>query len=753
MLKLDKTKIKAYKMLNNISIKTKLISLSIILTLSFILILIVELVSINKIDKISNITNKIENMEIQLLELRKNEKDFLARKDLKYLDKFNENVSTIGKISSFLDSEFDSFDLEKSELNNYRNIIKEYANVFTKIVNLQQKIGLKEDNGLYGNLRDSVHLVQKFAKESNDNYLLATVYDLRKQEKDFMLRLDEKYVESFNKIIVKLENDEKYKDLNSLISSYKTNFLNLVNSEKEKGFDENSGLMKEMRDVVHKSSKSQDILTSEINNKMKSLHKEIEIFSYSIIIIIALFIIISLLYMSRLINKSLSSFQVGLGQFFAFLNNETDNISLLDEKNNDEFGNMSKIINSNITKTQENIKKDKDLIDDATRVANEIKEGHLNSRISKESNSNELNELKNVINLMLENLNSSINNILVVLKNYSNYDYTKKVDTKLIKGDILDLCENINIVGNTITQMLVESKTIGLGLQNSAHILVDNVKLLTQNANTTAASLEETAASLEEITATIVKNNQSINEMSKYSENVIVALKTGENLATKTTLAMDEINTQVVAINESITLIDQIAFQTNILSLNAAVEAATAGEAGKGFAVVAAEVRNLASRSAEVAKEIKNLVENATSKANSGKEIASNMINGYGTLNENIQNTVTLINSVSTASKEQQAGIQQINDSVNQLDQQTQQIANISATTQQIAEDTNNIATQIVKNSNEKEFDGKNSIKLADNQKQAVYQKTKEISKIPTSNKKIEIKENVNKKEDEWESF
>jgi methyl-accepting chemotaxis protein len=753
MLKLDKTKIKAYKMLNNISIKTKLISLSIILTLSFILILIVELVSINKIDKISNITNKIENMEIQLLELRKNEKDFLARKDLKYLDKFNENVSTIGKISSFLDSEFDSFDLEKSELNNYRNIIKEYANVFTKIVNLQQKIGLKEDNGLYGNLRDSVHLVQKFAKESNDNYLLATVYDLRKQEKDFMLRLDEKYVESFNKIIVKLENDEKYKDLNSLISSYKTNFLNLVNSEKEKGFDENSGLMKEMRDVVHKSSKSQDILTSEINNKMKSLHKEIEIFSYSIIIIIALFIIISLLYMSRLINKSLSSFQVGLGQFFAFLNNETNNISLLDEKNNDEFGNMSKIINSNITKTQENIKKDKDLIDDATRVANEIKEGHLNSRISKESNSNELNELKNVINLMLENLNSSINNILVVLKNYSNYDYTKKVDTKLIKGDILDLCENINIVGNTITQMLVESKTIGLGLQNSAHILVDNVKILTQNANTTAASLEETAASLEEITATIVKNNQSINEMSKYSENVIVALKTGENLATKTTLAMDEINTQVVAINESITLIDQIAFQTNILSLNAAVEAATAGEAGKGFAVVAAEVRNLASRSAEVAKEIKNLVENATSKANSGKEIASNMINGYGTLNENIQNTVTLINSVSTASKEQQAGIQQINDSVNQLDQQTQQIANISATTQQIAEDTNNIATQIVKNSNEKEFDGKNSIKLADNQKQAVYQKTKEISKIPTSNKKIEIKENVNKKEDEWESF
>ena len=82
---------------------------------------------------------------------------------------------------------------------------------------------------------------------------------------------------------------------------------------------------------------------------------------------------------------------------------------------------------------------------------------------------------------------------------------------------------------------------------------------------------------------------------------------------------MDEINTQVNAINEAITVIDQIAFQTNILSLNAAVEAATAGEAGKGFAVVAQEVRNLASRSSEAAKEIKELVLNATTKANQGK--------------------------------------------------------------------------------------------------------------------------------------
>ncbi len=698
-------------MLNNISIKTKLIGLSVIVSLSFLLILLIELISINKIDNISIISSNIKNMEIQLLELRKNEKDFLARKDLKYLDNFNKNVQNIERMKNILDNEFIKSDIDQTELNNYKKVIDEYSDIFSNIVKLQEKIGLNPEDGLYGALRDSVHLVQEFAKKSNDNNLLAIVYDLRKQEKDFMLRLDLQYVEKFNKIITKLENDEKYKDLNKIIVDYRTNFLNLVQSEKEKGLNEDSGLMKSMRDVVHKSNKSLENLTTVINDKTEKLHQKIEIFSYIFITFIAIFIIIALLYISRIVNKSLSSFQKELSQFFAFLNNETTNINLLDDKNNDEFGNMSKIINANIIKVQGNIKKDKALIDDATKVANDIKDGHLSSRILKDSNSNELNELKNVINQMLENLNVNINNILNVLKNFALHDYTKRVDTKLVQGDILSLCENINIVGNTITKMLVDSKGIGLKLQDNAHILVDNVKVLTQNANTTAASLEETAAAVEEITATIAKNSQNINEMTQYAQNVIVAAKTGEDLATKTTIAMDEINAQVISINESITLIDQIAFQTNILSLNAAVEAATAGEAGKGFAVVAAEVRNLASRSAEVAREIKTLVGNATSKANDGKGIATDMINGYTSLNKNIQSTVTLINSVSGASQEQRIGIEQINDSITQLDQQTQQIAMISATTQEIAEQTNTIAIQIVENSDKKEFEGKHSIK------------------------------------------
>jgi methyl-accepting chemotaxis protein len=157
-------------------------------------------------------------------------------------------------------------------------------------------------------------------------------------------------------------------------------------------------------------------------------------------------------------------------------------------------------------------------------------------------------------------------------------------------------------------------------------------------------------------------------------------------------------------INEAITVIDQIAFQTNILSLNAAVEAATAGEAGKGFAVVAQEVRNLASRSAEAAKEIKDLVEDANLKANEGKNISAEMIHGYQELNTHINETLHLIENVSSASKEQMTGIEQINDTVTMLDRVTQENANEANQVRAIANDVSSMAKDLVEDALSKKF-------------------------------------------------
>ncbi|WP_228150981.1 methyl-accepting chemotaxis protein, partial [Malaciobacter marinus] len=302
--------------------------------------------------------------------------------------------------------------------------------------------------------------------------------------------------------------------------------------------------------------------------------------------------------------------------------------------------------------------------------------------------------------------------ISTVLKEFSNYKFTSKVDSSGVEGDMKEFIENVNFLTDEISGLLKDSLIIGLTLDEASDKLITNVDVLNTSSNEAAASLEETAAALEEITSTIVNNSENVAKMSKYAQELGNSAKTGQSLANKTTKSMEEINEQVSSINEAITVIDQIAFQTNILSLNAAVEAATAGEAGKGFAVVAAEVRNLANRSAEAAKSIKEIVENATSKANEGKGISSEMIKGYDVLLENIENSTQMISEIAAASKEQESGITQINDAVTQLDQQTQKNASIATQTHDIAIQTDTIAKEIVSDAGAKEFLGKDQAKV-----------------------------------------
>jgi|TARA_R110002033_G_scaffold10172_8_gene33413 methyl-accepting chemotaxis protein len=425
---------------------------------------------------------------------------------------------------------------------------------------------------------------------------------------------------------------------------------------------------------------------------------------------ILVFTLISFL-ISRTIVRSLKNFRSGLISFFAYLNKETDEIELLDDKNKDEFGEMAKVVNGSIINTKKGLEEDNTLIEQAISVLAKFEQGDLYQRIQMNVSNPSLNKLKDVLNDMAQTIETNINNVLYIVEEYARYNYLGRINEDGLKEHLLKLASGVNNLGNATTQMLCENKANGLTLDESSDILLINVEKLNQSSNETAASLEETSAALEQITSNIKNNTENIDKMAKLSNGVTLSVEKGQLLASNTSIAMEDINKQVTSINEAINVIDQIAFQTNILSLNAAVEAATAGEAGKGFAVVAQEVRNLATRSAEAAREIKTLVENALIKANEGKTIASDMINGYGELNKNISQTMGLISDIETASKEQFQGIEQINNTVTILDRQTQQNAAVAANTHEVAAITDNIAKLIVKNANEKEFIGKDEIK------------------------------------------
>jgi len=431
------------------------------------------------------------------------------------------------------------------------------------------------------------------------------------------------------------------------------------------------------------------------------------------------------LLVAKRITLSLNHFQAGLEEFFKFLNYELKEVKLLNSTASDEFGLMAHKVNENIKITQANILQDRQLIDETIKVSDKINQGHLNGVITVSSSNPALNELKNILNKTMSSLNENLENIKSVLNSYTNLDYHPTVNKNGIEGVIEELMDGVNALGDTITDTLVINKKNGLILANSANTLLTNVDKLNTSSNEAASSLEETAAALEEITSTIINNSDNVTSMAMYASKVTKAAENGENLASETMHSMDEINIQVNSITEAISVIDQIAFQTNILSLNAAVEAATAGESGKGFAVVAQEVRNLASRSAEAAKEIKSIVELASIKANSGKGIAQNMINGYSALNNDIGKTIELINEVDMASKEQQSGIEQINGAVTELDQQTQMNAAASLETQEIAISTQKLSLAIVNEANKKEFKGKNDISIKDNIKNTENHKGK----------------------------
>ena len=377
-----------------------------------------------------------------------------------------------------------------------------------------------------------------------------------------------------------------------------------------------------------------------------------------------------------------------------------------------EYTEIKEVIDN---REKELIKKEKEesfLIEEAKSVMDKVKQGLYSQIITSTTSNKSLEEFKKGVNQMIIETRQNFLNVNSILEKYTNYDYRDTLEFKTIssEGEFQHLVEAVNKLKEAITQMLLANKTDGVSLQNSSESLLDNVDKLNLSSNEAAISLKNTALVLSEITQNVDKTSTQTIQMSTLANAVVGYANEGLSLAYKTTTAMDEINEKVSAINESITIIDQIAFQTNILSLNAAVEAATAGEAGKGFAVVAQEVRNLANRSTEAAKEIKDLVESANIKANNGKKIANDMIDGYTILNTNIDKTIELIGDVANTSKVQQTGIVQINDAINILEKQVRANAEVSSQANNIAVRTSDIANKIVDNANQKEFLGKDSI-------------------------------------------
>jgi methyl-accepting chemotaxis protein len=666
--------------------------------------------------RFEQIDKAVEHIQTSVLKIRTIERDFMSEPS-------DDKLVQIAAEEQAIHDEFEKLALlvttpEMVALVDSVNAgIELQSKHFAEIQALVEKIGYSEDEGLRGSLRSAVQSAEEKVNAANSDSLTVKILMMRRHEKDFIIRGDEKYIGRLQDRVTEfggMLSDSNLsagdqQQISGLIEGYESRFdefaqskveLNNLTATLDADFE---NLLPTVGSLATEAEEGAAAAVAQLN----SVNQLVLIVSFSIIGVATLLILGAGLIIGRSISNPLKRLADNAGE----LGEGNLDIDIHPDNSKSEIGvltralevfhqnavRVAKLGEEEAIRQQEVLKRSKmmeDLQSSFRSVVGAASAGDFSQRVDVEIPDPELAKLGDNVNALVDTVDRGLKETGEVMAALANTNLTVRMEGDY-EGAFLQLKNDTNRVGDRLTEVVKQLRTTSRALKTATGEILSGANDLSDRTTRQAATIEETSAAMEQLANTVLENAREAEEASSVADRVRSTAEEGGDVMRQANEAMERITSSSNKISNIIGMIDDIAFQTNLLALNASVEAARAGEAGKGFAVVAVEVRRLAQSAAEASNEVKSLIEQSVTEVDGGSKLVAEAAKSLEAMLEAARSNNTIMVSIADKSKSQASAIEQINTAVRDMDETTQHNAALVEETNAAIEQTENQANEL----------------------------------------------------------